>query len=124
MELKQYLISENDYLAHIDGQIKMYDHVLTLANETRKLLLDGKFAALLRTLNQFEHEANEIFLEWGISDDYLCGGDPKALRGLMQSELLEVEDDGCPAINRFLRPCCQECGAAAEKGGTEGRCGA
>lgn len=120
MEKKLYLINGRDYLAHIDGQIEMYDQLLTLANETRELLLDGKLAAVLRTLNKFEHKANETFLSWGISDDYLCSSDPKDLRGMTRRELLEMGEDGCPAADCILRPCCPECDKAApEDGGKE-----
>ena len=115
MEAKQYLITGRDYLAHIDGQIEMYDHLLTLANEARNLLLDGKLAAVLRTLNKFEHKANETFLGWGISDDYLCSSDPRDLRGLTRRELLEMGEDGCPAGDCILRPCCPGCGKDAGK---------
>lgn len=93
METKQYLINGRDYLAHIDGQIEMYDQLLTLAHEVRNLLLDGKFAALMRTLNRFEHQANETFLGWGISDDYLCSGESKDLSSLTRRELLEIPKD-------------------------------
>ena len=119
MESKQYLINGKDYLAHIDGQIEMYDQLLTLANETRGLLLDGKFAAVLRTLNRFEHKANETFLGWGISDDYLCSGDPRDLRGLTRRELLEMDEDGCPAADCILRPCCPGCDKAAPEDDVE-----
>lgn len=125
METKQYLISEKDYLAHIDGQIEMYDHLLTLAHETRNLLLEGRFAAVMRTLNKFEHQANEAFLGWGVSDDYLSSSDPKDLQSLMRRELLEVAEDGCPAADCILRPCCPDCDKAApENTGKEAYCGA
>ena len=115
MKTKQYLINGKNYLAHIDGQIEMYDQLLTLANETRELLLDGKLAAVLRTLNKFEHKANETFLSWGISDDYLCSGEPKDLHRLIDRELLEMGEDGCPAADCILRPCCSGCDKDAEK---------
>ena len=125
METKQYLITGRDYLAHIDGQIEMYDQLLTLANEARNLLLDGKLAAVLRTLNKFEHKANETFLGWGISDDYLCSSDPRDLRGLTRRELLEMGEDGCPAADCILRPCCPECDkTASEDNRKEEVCGA
>ena len=115
METKQYLITGRDYLAHIDGQVEMYDQLLTLANETRELLLDGKLAAVLRTLNKFEHKANETFLSWGIPDDYLCSGEPKDLHRLIDRELLEMGENGCPAADCILRPCCPGCDMDAGK---------
>ena len=103
----------------------MYDQLLTLAHETRKLVLDGKFAAVMRTLNRFEHEANETFLGWGVPDEYLSSSDPKDLQSLMWRELLEVSEDGCPAVDCILRPCCPDCKKATpEDNGKEAYCGA
>ena len=118
MDTRLYLIHEDDYIGHINGQIEMYDLLLTLVRDARELLLEGKQAALLRTLTKFEHRANEEFRRWRISDSYLLTGDPKDLGRLMAAELLEADDDeGCPASERMLHPCCMECGAVS--GGNE-----
>lgn len=114
MDTKLYLIHGDDYIGHIDSQINMYDLLLTLVRDARELLLEGKQAALLRTLTGYEHQANEEFRRWCIPDAYLLSGDPKDLDGLMAAELLEADDDeGCPAGERMLHPCCMECGAAS-----------
>lgn len=119
MDTKLYLIHGDDYIGHINGQIEMYDLLLTLVRDARDLLLEGKQAALLRTLTGFEHRANEEFRRWCIPDAYLLSGDPEDLGGLMSAELLEADDeDGCPASERMLHPCCMECGAAPACDGT------
>ncbi len=113
MDTKLYLIHGDDYIGHINGQINMYDLLLTLVRDARELLLDGEQAALLRTLAKFEHRANEEYRRWRISDAYLLSRDPEDLGELMSAELLEAdEDEGCSVSERMLHPCCMECGAA------------
>lgn len=119
MDTKLYLIHGDDYLAHIREQVEMYDLLLTLVRDARDLLLEGKLAALLRTLTSFEHKANEAYRRWNISDSFILSGDPKGLAELMAAELLEADDDeGCSASERMLHPCCMECGAASTCGET------
>ncbi len=91
MEAKQYLIQGRDYFAHIDGQIKMYDLLLTMVQEVRGLLMDGQFSAVWRSLCEYEHQANEVYLNWGIPDEYLCGGSFRTLRKLVRKELREMD---------------------------------
>ncbi len=113
MDTKLYLIHGDDYIGHINGQINMYDLLLTLVRDARELLLNGEQAALLRTLTGFEHRANEEYRRWRISDAYLLSRDPEDLGELMSAELLEAdEDEGCSVSERMLHPCCMECGAA------------
>ncbi len=74
-----FSIRREDYLAHIDGKIEMYDLLLTALCEARSLLLAGKPYELLRTLNEYEHQSHDLFKSWNISDEYLESGQPDDL---------------------------------------------
>jgi len=79
LENEVFSIRREDYLAHIDGKIEMYDLLLTALCEARSLLLAGKPYELLRALNDFEHQAHDLFSSWNIPDEYLENGQFDAL---------------------------------------------
>lgn len=109
MDNQLYLIFGEDYINHINEQINMYDLLLTAVNETRELLLEGKVAAVVRTLCKYEQQAHEMFRAWNIPDKYLLGGNPRDLEKLMDIELLPADTpDGeaaakdCKAVDHIL----------------------
>ena len=95
MESGLYLIHEDNYIAHIDDKVEMYDLLTRLVQEAREQLAIGCTPMALRVLTKFEAEANECFAAWGIPASYIESGDENELYGLMLDDLLPAgEDDG------------------------------
>lgn len=99
MENEVFSIRREDYLAHIDGKIEMYDLLLTALCEARSLLLAGKPYELLRTLNEYEHQSHDLFRSWNISDEYLESGQPDDLTCGDLIAHRSTDDDDARAFN-------------------------
>ena len=66
MDNNLFLIHDDDYIAHIDDKVEMYDLLLTMARKAREQLASGNAAGAMRVLAKYEQEAREAFSEWDI----------------------------------------------------------
>lgn len=100
MEIKLYLIKDEDYIAHINDKVGMYGQLTALTRETRDLLAENKAAAALRLLAKYEKAAKAAFETWGIPVSYIATGNAAELSELMENDLLPLNElmecDGPP----------------------------
>ena len=99
MDTKIYFIREDDYLDHIDNKLEMYELLLELVRAARADLEAGETARAMRTLCSYENQANEIYEEWCIPDEYAESGDPDDLAQFMENELLPADGEGVEAAD-------------------------
>ena len=113
MDNNLFLIHDDDYIAHIDDKVEMYDLLLTMARKAREQLASGNAVAAMRVLAKYEQEAREVFSEWDIPESYIESGDEdelyELLTGVGQFEARhsqpdypafdEEEYDGCDAYS-------------------------
>lgn len=90
MESGLYLIHEDNYIAHIDDKVGMYDLLIRLVQEAREQLAVGCIPKALRVLAKFEAEAKETFAEWGVPASYIESGDEDELYGVMLDDLMST----------------------------------
>lgn len=92
MEIKLYLIKDEDYIAHINDKVGMYGQLTALARETRDLLAENKAAAALRLLAKYEKAAKAAFETWGVPASYIATGNAAELSELMENDLLPLDE--------------------------------
>ena len=97
MDTKIYFIHRDAYLDHIDNKLEMYELLLELVRAARADLEAGETARAMRTLCAYENQANEMYEEWCIPDEYAESGNPDDLAQLMEDELLPADDEGVKA---------------------------
>lgn len=115
MEIKLYLIKDEDYIAHINDKVGMYGQLTALARETRDLLAENKSAAALRLLAKYEKAAKAAFETWGVPVSYIATGNAAELSELMENDLLPLNE----LLDCDGPPCCAVAGEYDDKyGGT------
>lgn len=101
MDSGLYLIHGDDYIAHIDDKVEMFDFLLSMAREAREQIATGRTPAALRVLAKYEKEAIEAFETWGIPESYIESGDEDELAELIENDLLPATEGCCDSL-----PCC------------------
>ena len=101
MDNNLFLIHDDDYIAHIDDKVEMYDLLLTMARKAREQLASGNAAAAMRVLAKYEQEAREAFSEWDIPESYIESGDEDELYELLSDELLIPGSGDLTGVGQF-----------------------
>lgn len=106
MDSGLYLIHEDNYIAHIDDKVGMYDLLTRLVQEAREQLAVGCIPKALRVLTKFEAEASETFAGWGVPKSYIESGDADELYGLMLEDLASADGEAghCRAEAYYADP--------------------
>ena len=101
MDNNLFLIHDDDYIAHIDDKVEMYDLLLTMARKAREQLASGNAAGAMRVLAKYEQEAREAFSEWDIPESYIESGDEDELYELLSDELLIPGSGDLTGVGQF-----------------------
>ena len=106
MNNKLYLISEEDYIKHIEEKATLYAMLKQVACRVLKLPANRGSKSLSTLTRKAEVTADTMFHSWGIPVSYLYTGDSDKLAFLMENELIEPEDAGYFCEDS---PCCGKC---------------
>lgn len=106
MNNKLYLISEEDYIKHIEEKAALYAMLKQVACRVLKLPANRGSKNLSTLTRKAEVTADTMFHSWGIPVSYLYTGDSNKLAFLMENELIAPEDAGYFCEDS---PCCGKC---------------
>lgn len=106
MNNKLYLISEEDYIKHMEEKAILYSMLKQVASRVKKLPSNRGNKNLSMLTKKAEMTADTMFHSWGIPVSYLYTGDPDMLSAIMENELIEPEDAGYFCDDSF---CCGNC---------------
>lgn len=106
MNNKLYLISEEDYIKHMEEKVVLYSMLKQVASRVKKLPSNRGNKNLSMLTKKAEMTADAMFHSWGIPVSYLYTGDPDMLSTIMENELIEPEDAGYFCDDSF---CCGNC---------------
>ena len=94
MNNEMYLIHKDDYINHIDNQLRLYVMVKHLALNIKRLAPNRGSKKISDMANNYNALAESMFKSLGIPKSYMLFGDEKALAELMENELIAPEDAG------------------------------
>ena len=94
MNNEMYLIHKDDYINHIDNQIRLYVMVKQLAVNIKRLAPNRGSKKITDMANHYNAIAESMFKNLGIPKSYILFGDEDALAELMENELIAPEDAG------------------------------
>ena len=94
MNNEMYLIHKDDYINHIDNQIRLYVMVKQLAVNIKRLAPNCGSKKITDMANHYNAIAESMFKNLGIPKSYILFGDEDALAELMENELIAPEDAG------------------------------
>ena len=94
MNNEMYLIHKDDYLNHIDNQLRLYVMVKQLALNIKRLAPNRGSKKISDMANNYNAIAESLFKSLGIPKSYILFGDEASLAELMENELIAPEDAG------------------------------
>ena len=94
MNNEMYLIHKDDYINHIDNQIRLYVMVKQLAVNIKRLAPNRGSKKITDMANHYNAIAESMFKNLGIPKSYILFGDEASLAELMENELIAPEDAG------------------------------
>ena len=94
MNNEMYLIHKDDYINHIDNQIRLYVMVKQLAVNIKRLAPNRGSKKITDMANHYNAIAESMFKNLGIPKSYILFGDEDSLAELMENELIAPEDAG------------------------------
>ena len=109
MNNEMYLIHKDDYLNHIDNQLRLYVMVKQLALNIKRLAPNRGSKKISDMANNYNVIAESLFKSLGIPKSYILFGDEASLAELMENELIAPEDAGYYPIDDEGECCCGDC---------------
>lgn len=103
---KLYLLSEEDYIKHINEKVYLYSLVKQLTHHIGKLSPNRGTKTLSDMAKHYGASAEKLFRSWGIPMSYLVFAEKDDLATVMENELIEPEDAGYFCDDSF---CCGNC---------------
>ena len=113
MNNEMYLIHKDDYLNHIDNQLRLYVMVKQLALNIKRLAPNRGSKKISDMANNYNAIAESLFKSLGIPKSYILFGDEASLAELMENELIAPEDAGYFACEG--ERCCEMCSCDCDK---------
>ena len=94
MNNEMYLIHKDDYIKHIDNQLRLYVMVKHLALNIKHLAPNRGSKKISDMAKNYNAIAESMFKSLGVPKSYMLFGDEDALAELMENELIAPEDAG------------------------------
>ena len=94
MNNEMYLIHKDDYINHIDNQLRLYVMVKHLALNIKHLAPNRGSKKISDMAKNYNAIAESMFKSLGVPKSYMLFGDEDALAELMENELIAPEDAG------------------------------
>ena len=113
MNNELYLIHKDDYIKHIENQLRLYAMVKQLAINIKRLSPNRGSKAISDMAKRYNATAEAMFRSLGVPKGYFYCGVEEDFAELMENELIKPEDAGYYACNNEC--CCEMCDSSFDE---------